>query len=74
MPAKRNAGEVSATQAGTVRSNADDMLGRLMHEAPSIRIPTYAAGGIPAGQEEDEGQGVVQPWRVQHQAEVPAAC
>ena len=74
MPAKRNAGEVSATQAGTVRSNADDMLGRLMHEAPSIRIPMYAAGGIPSGQEEGKGQGAVQPWRVQHQAEVPAAC
>ena len=74
MPAKRNAGEVSATQAGTVRSNADGMLCRLMHEAPSIRIPTYAAGGIPAGQEEGEGQGAVQPWRVQHQVEVPAAC
>ena len=74
MPAKRNAGEVSATQAGTVRSNADDMLGRLMHEAPSIRTPTYAASGIPASQEEGKGEGAVQPWRVQHQVEVPAAC
>ena len=74
MPAKRNAGEVSATQAGTVRSSADVSLGRFMHEAPSIRIPTYAAGGIPAGQEEGEGEGAVQPWRVQHQVEVPAAC
>ena len=74
MPAKRNAGEVSATRAGTVRSSADVLLIRLMHEAPSIHIPTYAAGGIPAGQEEGEGEGAVQPWRVQHQAEVPAAC
>ena len=74
MPAKRNAGEVSATQAGTVRSSADVSLGRFMHEAPSIRIPMYAAGSIPAGQEEGEGQGAVQPWRVQLQAQVPAAC
>ena len=56
MPAKRNAGEVSATQAGTVRSSADVSLGRFMHEAPSIRTPTYAAGGIPAGQEEAKGK------------------
>ena len=61
--------------AGTVRSNADVLHPpRLMHEAPSIRIPTYAAGGIPAGQEEGEGEGAVQSWRVQHQVEVPAAC
>ena len=74
MPAKRNTGKVSVTQAGTVRSSADVSLGQFMHEAPSIHIPTYAAGGIPAGQEDDEGQGAVQSCHIQHQAEVPAAC